>query len=159
MTKVTVLGFQALGFSFGSAHSASTVDAATELQCALASSELTIASYATARSEWVKGYSAGYECTEKRSENAWAELFALTGIKKPQTVEAARKAEVRKAAKTADAVNPDGKPTAPVKGSDAAVKASDARTWVLSASEENLVKWFREGKFAMIESMIAAALL
>lgn len=159
MTKVTTSGFFTLGNDLGRAHSAITVDAATALQCALEHSELTIAAYAAARTNWCKGYAAGYECTDKRAENAWAELFALTGLKKPQTIAAARKTELRKAAKAADVTNPAGKPVAPVTGEEKATNAKDARTWVLSASEENLVKWFREGKFAMIESMISAAML
>ena len=159
MTKATS-GFFALGNAFGLAHSAITVNAAIELQCALEASELTIAAYTLARAEWVKGYAAGFECTDKRAENAWAELFALTGLKKPQTAEAARKAAVRKAAKSADGVNPNGKasaaPVAPVTGDAKATDAKEARTWALNATEENLIKWFREGKFAMIEALISA---
>jgi hypothetical protein len=161
MTKTTS-GYFTLGNTLGMAHAAITASAAAELQCALTGEgeTLELKTYTSARADWVKGYTAGFGCSEKRSENAWAELFRLTGLKKPQTVEAARKAELRKAAKTADKANPLGKakkaPTAPINGLDVAINAKEARTWVLSATEENLIKWFREGKLAMIEALIHA---
>lgn len=136
------------------------IDAALELADLIGTTPLTIAAYTAARADWVKGYAGGNECTEKRAENAWAEIFKLTGLVKPQTVEAARKAAVRKAAKVADKVNPAGKPAttakAPTKGADAASSAKEARTWALNATEENLITWFREGKFAMIGALISA---
>lgn len=155
-------GYFTLGNTLGAAHAAITADAAAELQCALTGEceTLDVKTYTSARAEWIKGYTAGFGCSEKRSENAWAELFRLTGIKKPQTAEAAKKAELRKATKAADAANPLGKaekaPTAPIKGADKAIKAGDTRTWVLSATEENLIRWFREGKLAMIEALLHA---
>lgn len=146
--------FFAIGFASGVSASnwlASSVEALSPwIESACGVAPLTPESYKTTRAAWVAGYEKGNACTQKRAENAWSQVFAelsgLYGIKKPQSVAAAKKAGER-AAKPADKpakpAKPDDTVTPPLKG----VAAAAATKATLSGIEAHIVDLFRRGKF------------
>lgn len=125
-----------------------TAESLTEFKGELA----TFAAWEKAATEFARGYAQGRDVKIESGLTQWSRLMKMAGLTKPKanTVQAAKKAAQRataKAAKGSDDV------TAPVAG-DTAAKALKIE---LSAAEANLVRWFREGKWAMINSMVAAA--
>jgi hypothetical protein len=121
--------------------------------------ELTVATYATLRAEWVAGYAEGFGCTEKRAQNAWAEVWRAAcdafGFAKPQSERAlaaqaqrAPQVQANKAGKAAqkaaaEAAKAALAPVPPIKGAEAAKRIKIE----VIAIEAHIIDLFRRGKF------------
>ena len=109
---------------------------------------LTAAQYKTIRAQWIKGYVEAMGCKEATAENQWAKVWkgveGAFGIKKPQSVEAARKAAQRaKAEKAEKAPTDNEQPIPPADGA----KAAKAVQMTLSAIEAHIISKIRSGQF------------
>lgn len=144
MSKEKSLAYK-LGFSAGKNASDALVDNVTAIGDALKANP-TPATYKAMRADWIKGYMAGYGCTEKRAENAWAETWRHVeqafNMKKPQSTAAAAK----QAQRMKNAPAKPAKTTPPTDG-DVAAKAVKVE---LSAIEAHIVSLWKRGKFADI---------
>lgn len=85
------------------------------------------------------------------AQQAWSRVTRRCGIVKPQSAEAIRKQEVRKAKNEADKVNPKGKPESPADGA----KAAEEAQLKLSAIEVHLIMLMRKGAYTQAAQCIA----
>jgi hypothetical protein len=98
----------------------------------------------------------GKGCTESAAERAWQRLVKLSGYKRPQTPEAAKKAAQRAKAKAAEVkpeASAEAKPEASKVGKGKAAAA--AVNLQLNPSEAHLIALIRGAKWEMAASFIA----
>jgi hypothetical protein len=112
-----------------------------------------VAEFKTRRDCWVTAYTARMGCSDKGAANRFAEMVRAAEVTKPQTAEAAKKAEQRAAAapakpdKSRDAGNGIA---APAKGAAIGTKVKAE----LSAMEAHIIDLYRRGKLADIITML-----
>lgn len=115
-----------------------------------------VAEFKTRRECWVKAYTARMGCSDKSAQNRFAEMVKSAEVVKPQTAEAAKKAEQRQAAapakpdKSQKAGNVAESIAAPAKGAAIGTKVKAE----LSAMEAHIVDLYRRGKLADIITLL-----
>lgn len=99
--------------------------------------------FRSVRAAWCEGYIEATGCTDKTAWNRFALVYKASGLIKPRSAEAQRKAASRSARG----------PKAPKKGADAAAETK-ARI-VLSAHEAHVVALMRAKKWGELSSFLA----
>ena len=140
-------------YSLGYAHATDAIDAIESAACLMADNEGLAAlaqgspeGFKSVRADWCEGYVAVAGCAMKTAENRFAIVYKASGLIKPRSAEAVRKAQTRAARATKVA-------KAPKKGTDAAAEAK-ARI-VLTPHEAHVVWLMRAHKWDKLTEFLA----
>ena len=148
-----VRAMSVLSFKIGEADAMAQADFQAEFAI-MAGDVESKADFDALRDAFITGYVKGRGCQSTSAASRFAEFWKTTGLPKPQTAEAARKAELRAAKAKADKVNPAGNPADAIQAPTAGEAAAGDIGTKLAAADVHLISLIHRKLWAQAHEFI-----